>query len=416
MGEIPMWSIEPEKRALSPAARDRGHATRPAAAARALCVLAVAAPVIAEAAPFSVGAPSLRPARIVEPIAVFGSDDRVKLPASHKGLADKIGVILNVRTKSVCTAFCVAPNVVATAAHCLFHTSGEQPARLSDIRFRTTLQSRANEAAIEGAERGSGAQFVLPGSTHLSIRPPINATDDWALLRLVGPACRKGSLAISTMTQDEVIEHAGRGEVFQVAYHRDFPGWRLALGRGCEIGREFNGSDWPSIARDFSDPGRLLLHACDTGGASSGSPLIVNGLNGPEVVGINVGTYVQSKVMMQNGEVIERLGADTIANTGLTTAPIAQRLAAFRDAAILDSPREISALQEALSRRDMYHGAIDGAYGPMLRVAIERCEQEMGLAVTGLASEALLARLNGVESTRRPPNTQVLRTDARKPR
>src|SRR5690554_533245 len=67
---------------------------------------------------------------LLHTIAVFGKDERRPLSRAQWALSSKIGVLHDPRTRSVCTAFCVAPDVVATAAHCLYRTSGEKPLRL----------------------------------------------------------------------------------------------------------------------------------------------------------------------------------------------------------------------------------------------------------------------------------------------
>ena len=41
------------------------------------------------------------------------------------------------------------------------------------------------------------------------------------------------------------------------------------------------------------------------------------------MIGINVGTYVQSKVLMQDGKVTKRLKADTVANTAVAARAFA---------------------------------------------------------------------------------------------
>src|SRR5689334_18690352 len=46
------------------------------------------------------------------PIAVFGNDDRVPTPAKYKDVQEKIGLFFNLRRRTVCTAFCVAPDVI----------------------------------------------------------------------------------------------------------------------------------------------------------------------------------------------------------------------------------------------------------------------------------------------------------------
>ena len=122
---------------------------------------------------------------------------------------------------------------------------------------------------------------------------------------------------------------AEHGHVFNIAYHRDLPKWQPMLNTGCKVQRDFNDADWQVTRRDFSDPDQLLLHTCDTGAASSGSPLLIDGPDGPEVVGINVGTYVQSKVIMLNGEVLHRFKSDDVANTGVNALAFASSLDAF---------------------------------------------------------------------------------------
>jgi len=138
-----------------------------------------------------------------------------------------------------------------------------------------------------------------------------------------------------------------------------------------------------------------LLHTCDTGGASSGSPLLLETAEGGWVVGLNVGTYVQSKVLMEDGRITKRFEAAEVANTAVNSSAFAGKLATFRQAAILASAAEIRALQLALKLRALYPGTIDGAYGADLRSAIEAYEGAQDLPVTGLATKALLQRLHG---------------------
>ena len=119
--------------------------------------------------------------------------------------------------------------------------------------------------------------------------------------------------------------------MFQIAYHRDYTPWKQAYSRPCVVAKSFEPVDWKRIERDFVNPEALLLHTCDTGGASSGSPILLDTPDGPEVVGVNVGTYQLSKVLMQDGQVKKRLKADTVANTAVASAAFASRLEAFRD-------------------------------------------------------------------------------------
>jgi protease YdgD len=200
-------------------------------------------------------------------------------------------------------------------------------------------------------------------------------------------------LAVAALPSEAIIAAAAAGQIFQISYHRDFMPWRPAYSQPCAVARSFTTADWATIARDFADPEQLVLHTCDTGGASSGSPLILETAAGLAVVAINIGTYVQSKVLMENGQVTKRLKADTVANTAVNSSVFAAKLLAFRQAAILASPAQIRELQTILKQRQLFAASIDGNYGLALREAIEAYERARDLPVTGLATEALLQRL-----------------------
>jgi protease YdgD len=342
------------------------------------------------------------PGSAVSPVAVFGDDNRIALPMSHIALEDKIGLLYESRSRSVCTAFCVADDIVATAGHCLYRTSEERPPRLANFTFRLTGKNVKTTARIAGADKGEAAQNIMAGSLHLSVKPPIDASHDWALVRLARPVCKGARLKLSRRTATELIPLAAKSRVYQVAFHRDFANWRLAYASPCDVRRKFETTSWDTIARDFAEPNQLILHSCDTGGASSGSPLLIDGPSGPEVVGINVGTYVQSKVMMQNGKVVHRFKADTIANTGVSAAAIAPALEAFERAEILVARDRMKELQKLLMARGLYAGPADGIYGPRFRDAIESFERTENRPVTGLATQAVLKRLTALEAEGHP--------------
>lgn len=346
------------------------------------------------------GAPSAAPS--LHPVAVFGADDRTTLPAKFKDVQEKLGLLFNLRARTVCTAFCVARDVIATAGHCLHRTAGERAPRLADFWFARNYDQARDYARIAGHERNAVGQNIMSGATSLNVRPPIDATRDWALVRLSRPICSKGVLPVTAMPTEEVLAEAAAGRVFQVSYHRDFAPWKLAYARPCAVKRSFDNAEWTTIAKDFAEPDALLLHTCDTGGASSGSPLLLDTPSGPEVIGINVGTYVQSKVVMQDGQVTRRLKADTVANTGVGSLAFAAKLEMFRQAPILRTAAQIRELQTALKQRGFYPAAVDGTYGAQLRSAIEAYERGEGLPVTGLATQTILKRLQpaGAESRR----------------
>jgi Putative peptidoglycan binding domain/Trypsin len=335
--------------------------------------------------------------------AVFGSDDRVEVPARLDVVGRSVGMLFNNEARTVCTAFCVSDNTIATAAHCLFKTAGETPPRVADFWFGRLNGSNSREfARIAGFTTASTPQHVMAGSTQLSIRPPIDATRDWALVRLSRPLCRGAALPIKVLAPEDLVVQAEDKRLFQVAYHRDFANWRLAYSKPCDAARAFTGATRATIAKDFTDVDQLILHKCDTGGASSGSPLLVDTANGPVVVGINVGTYVQSRVMMREGEVLHRFSA----------AAFKDRISEFEQAQILPNGQSIRFVQDQLQALQLYDGAVDGAYGPQLRTAISNFEQLSRLPITGLATTSLVRRLDTVTGSipRRPPAPAAARS------
>jgi protease YdgD len=349
--------------------------------------------------------PGVAPA--ATPVAIFGTDDRVPVPAKYHRLQEGIGLLYNNRSRTVCTAFCVGDNIVATAGHCLHRTAGETAPPIGAFVFARTRGPGSSMVKIAGSSEQSAQQNVVSGSLKLSVRPPIDAASDWALVRLGRPVCAGHTLETKSMGVDEIAKAAGEQRLFQLSYHRDFADWRLAYSQPCASGRTIGGASPAALARDFAEPGNLVLHTCDTGGASSGSPLLVDGERGPVVVGINVGTYVQSEVVIEDGNVIRRSKAASVANTAVSATAFRDRLAAFRAAEILPNGDRMRLLQDGLRQRKLYDGALDGRYGPKVRSAILAFEQQSGSVQTGIASQGLLMRLMPTSATSKAPAVPV---------
>jgi hypothetical protein len=365
--------------------------------------LACLALPMADRATAQAGGPggAVRGAPVVERVAVFGTDDRSPVPAQYRDLKDRIGLLMNTRTRAVCTAFCVAPDVIATAGHCLYPSTGQRLPRISDFLFAVNYEARRGLARLAGAPNSLTPQFVLSGGLELSVRPPIEAAKDWALIRLATPAC-KSAFPVRAMPAEQVIAESAAGRVFQLAYHRDYQPYRLAYSKPCRLERNFPDADWATITKDFADSGHILLHTCDTGGSSSGSPILLETPAGPEVVGINVGTYEQSKVEVENGKVLRRGKSESVANTAVSALAFAPKLDVLKQAVILSNPVQLRELQKALRQHGEYQGPPDGQFSPALRSAIESYERAQGLTVTGLATQALLRRLTASLSKAAP--------------
>ncbi len=325
--------------------------------------------------------------------AVFGTDDRVTVPPRYAATSDKIGLFFSNQSRTVCTAFCVSDNIIATAAHCLTQVGGK-PARLADFMFARGYDRLREFARIEGHATGSAAQHVMNGDFRHRVRPPIDAANDWALVRLNRAACPAKGIPVTPMSTGEIITEAKAGRVFQLSYHRDWTQWKLAYSKPCPAARDFKTVGWMSIAPDFLNADQMVLHQCDTGGASSGSPMLLERPSGISVIGINVGTYVQSKIMTDKGQVTLREKAETVANTAVNASVFAAAVEAMKSASILPTGQPLRDLQERLTAHNLYQSRVDGTYGPLLKAAIEDYERQSRLPVTGLATAELLKRLN----------------------
>jgi protease YdgD len=343
----------------------------------------------------------------MQKIAVFGRDDRQPVPERYDAAAQAIGILYNDRTRTVCTAFCVSDNIVATAAHCV---AGGRASNASSFVFSRNHGRTRDTARVEGFGSRAAAQNIVSGDFRMRVRPPIDAAYDWALLRMSRGICAKRSLQVRVLSLPEIMEEARANRVYQVSYHRDFAQWKAAYSKPCSVARDFDNAGWSAIEPDFLASERMILHTCDTGGASSGSPLLIDTPQGPAVVGINVGTYVRSKVTMQNREIARAPKAETVANTAVNAGAFASRIEALRSAHVLPSGRPMRELQTHLRQQNYYQGKLDGTFGAALRSAIEAYEEARALPVTGLATPTLLMRLSGENPSHAPaPGEQSAR-------
>ncbi len=338
---------------------------------------------------------------LVSKIAVFGEDNRKRIPKRLDALRGSIGVIYNERSRTVCSAFCVADDVIATASHCVFRTKGETPPPPEKFFFARP-GTASGSVRFAGTASRTAAQHIVAGMVGINTKPPIDASRDWALVKLQSPACRGKNLPVVPMTPDDIETEANAGRLFQAAFHRDFGRWAMAYSQPCFGGRrgEANVAGPVVNDRDFNDPLNLVLHSCDTGGASSGSPLLIESAEGPKVVAINVGTFVQSRVMIEEGGVVKRAPPSPVANTAVSTIAFAGRIDALRSATVLTTVTDIRALQQLLISARLLDGPPTGRFESETRLAIEQFEVGAGLTVLGVPTRALLEHLTRNGTTR----------------
>ncbi len=329
-----------------------------------------------------------------QPAAIFGKDDRRDLPENYSALEGKIGMIYEPVSQTLCTGFCVAPDIIATASHCLFQPKGSKLPDISALSFRLDYGKVSLSSGLVGSRTGRAKNFVAVGTTKFNQEPPLSAPRDWALAKLDNPICRFGVLDVAAKPVNELIKAAADKRIFQVAYHWDFKHWKLAYSGACTISQNFNNLPWRAIQQHFSDPDELVLHDCDTGGASSGSPLLMETPSGPVAIAINVGTYTRTRLFLRQSRVIKRMPPDIIANTAVNAHAFKHVIQELAKAQIIDDPEDIRRLQNEMKARGLYSAKVDGEIGRSLRTAIRSFQAANGLPVTGLATRKLLEQLS----------------------
>lgn len=328
----------------------------------------------------------------VQQVAVFGEDDRQLLPGSLAFLDASIGLFYSDKARSSCTGFCVGERTVATAAHCLFRTAGERPPALASFRFRVGNKQR-QESAIAGHEDGAVYQSVLAGSHGVQVKPPIDATRDWALVRLARPVCRGAELSVEAATPAQLQRLGASGHLLQVGFHDDFGAWQLAAARSCEVVADLPTSIQAQLQKDFSDAKSLLLHRCDTGQASSGSPILSDHEGRIRVVALNVGTYLRTRLQVAGNAVRHRYRASAIANTAVSGSAFAGIIGPFTRARLLSGRDEVRSLQAALTRLGLDPGPVDGFYGDKTRAAVELYHDNVDSRLPALPTLDLLRQM-----------------------
>lgn len=272
-------------------------------------------------------------------------------------LHDSIGTLYAADTGTFCTAFCVAPDKIATASHCVYGAPGSQRPSLHNLRFKLGGGALEKDGGVPlaGHAIANEAQHVIAGTRSLDLSPPIGAAQDWAVARLDAPACAR-PLPISKLTRAEIDRRARRDAIYQVAVHTDSGQKQLMRAGPCRERLADPHLDRRDIARDFKAPENIIFHDCATGGGSSGSPMLIDTAGGPEVVAINVGTYVLRQPTLTAAASNTTKRNEPIANTAI-------EIVALPDAITrLDRDRAISTVDELVAMQKLFKAnhLIDG--------------------------------------------------------
>ena len=316
--------------------------------------------------------------------AIIGPDDRRSVPTRLQNLSRGVGSIITQGTRSGCSAFCVSDNLAATAAHCLIGRD------LNKTAFTFANGGNGNSgpsSLIAGSDRNLASSHVVFGIRKLRERAPINVGSDWALFRLAKPVCRGREFPGIDYSTLGARPGGWTSRSFLLAKHAKFRKGLVSYSGNCKIGEPDT-----KLEGEFENPSLVLLHTCDTGGGTSGAPILIDGPRGLTVVGINNGVFKQE-------------GPDKKVQTLLNTGSWAK---AFRKLIYPVSSARIEVEQDGIDAIRIYliekgaEGLADaGPFDDALRAAIESFQRESGLLVTGLPEQRLLNRLENSRKKRR---------------
>jgi len=377
----------------------------------ASAVLAFPVPLLAQEG----GRPSGRIETAAKP-GIFGKDTRRSVPERYADLARSVGLIearLG-RSRTLCTTFCVADEIVATAAHCLVAPLARH--RLGGVSIAIGQGKHRRTTGIAGVNEEGMAWSVLTGMTRANSAAPYNTAHDWALVRLADPVCKGRNVQLSSRGERATPwPELPSSEMFILAYHADTGVKSLRLSDDCtssDMPLEPDLARWLHTATNVSSE-RLLLHRCDITRGTSGSAVFVETSAGASAIAVNVVAEGISRRPGQRQEWDKRVSA----NRAVLIDAFRQQIPLLGGTPEAVSRDDLRLLQGVLKETGYYRGELTGRYEMDLRQAVLDLERAHGQLPTGRPSSRLIeaARLVNASPNDRKGTLRDLLKDGQVP-
>lgn len=358
---------------------------------------------------------------LLHKVAILGTDDRISLPEKYTKSAAAVGILTQPGNHGwSCTAFCVAPNIIATNAHCLVQNAQiGNKLNLSKIlfvlpKFKNTFGNGKYQNRI------SYPEYIDPKQPYLSVysgnfikAKPVNSqSQDWAFTKLIHSVCKNRSLPFANNSISEIQKAANNKKLYMIGYHGDKQMQERLFSSNCKIRSPKDPKFFLSAQRRSMKKQNLLLpHTCDAYKGSSGSPILQDTKDGPKVVGINLGSLRYERYRIKKnrytGKIISRRKIKSGKETNMAIMPRAfmAGISRFSKEQLLNNVLEFRQIQQALKTLKLYKGPIDGKLGTGSRKALLAYEKQKQLIPLGVPTQELLALL--LEETKNSPDKSI---------
>ena len=176
-----------------------------------------------------------------------------------------------------CSAVLVAPDVIATAAHCLFLETAKRPAQPSELVFRPNMGGLRTLPPSRGvAILGLGAPIR---GGHIRNE---DVSNDWMLVQISPPVTAVQPVAVAQLTIDGMLDLIRSGDRLVAAGYGNGTYDELKVNQRCRLLSQHELGLFP-------DDSWLQLDCVFRIGDSGGAIVLLDGANQPALVGLVAG-------------------------------------------------------------------------------------------------------------------------------